>query len=273
MVSLNTNVGSLNAERLLNLNSQSLALTQQRLSSGLRINQASDDPSGLGIVQQLTTEIRGDAAGGLNVSQGQSMIQSADSGLSQIADALQRMRELAVQANNSALSASEVSALDTEYQSLQTSIDGIANGVLFNGNVLLTGATGTVTFQSGSQQSQTATVDFSTDYRSTGSLALSGTDLTSTGNAQAAQTAVDAAVTTVTDGRTTLGATAQQLDGLKNALDATSVANQDARSRIQDTDVAAEVSSLVRQQLLAQSGASALSSANFAPQFVLSLLK
>jgi flagellin len=277
VVTLNTNIQAANALRLVNINNNNLAKTQQRLSSGVRINSASDDPSGLGIAAALTSQIRGDmVASNQNIQQAQSMLQVADAGLGQVADILQRMRELAVQANNTGLSTDQSAALDAEFQALMTAIDDIALGATFNGKVLLDGSlTGAaaIAIQIGAQQTQTTTItQLSNDYQSGGArLNVAGQDLTTAANAQGAQTQVDAAITNLNADRASLGAKAQELDFLKGALDSTIVANMDARSRITDTDVAAEVSNLVRQQLLQQAGASALSSANFAPQFVLSL--
>jgi flagellin len=279
VVTLNTNIQAANALRLVNINNNNLAKTQQRLSSGVRINSASDDPSGLGIAAALTSQIRGDmVASNQNIQQAQSMLQVADAGLGQVADILQRMRELAVQANNTGLSTDQSAALDAEFQALMTAIDDIALGATFNGKVLLDGSlTGAaaIAIQIGAQQTQTTTItQLSNDYQSGGArLNVAGQDLTTAANAQGAQTQVDAAITNLNADRASLGAKAQELDFLKGALDSTIVANMDARSRITDTDVAAEVSNLVRQQLLQQAGASALSSANFAPQFVLSLLR
>lgn len=277
MTSLNTNIQAANSLRLMNINAANLTRTQQRLASGLRINTAQDDPSGLGIVQQLTSQIRGDTvASNVNIQQAQSMIQIADAGLSQIGDILQRMRELAVQANNTALSTQQANALDAEFQSLKTAINQIGNGATFNGKVLLDGSLAggaAVQIQIGAQQTQTTTISqLSTDYRST-ALNVNGKSLTTAANAQQAQTDISTDIQTISTARAQIGAKAQELDFVKGALDSTIVANTDARSRIQDADVAAEVSNLVRQQLLQQAGASALSSANFAPQFVLSLLK
>jgi flagellin len=275
MVSLNTNVQAANALRLVQVNNNNLAKTQQRLSSGLRINSASDDPSGLGIAQALTSQIRGDqVASNQNIQQAQSMLQVADAGLGQIGDILQRMRELAVQANNGALSSNQAAALDSEFQSLKTAINDIANGATFNAKVLLDGSLNAgVAIQIGAQQTQTTTMtQFATDYRST-ALNVNGKNLLTTTAAQQAETDVDSDIQNLATARASLGAKAQELDFLKGALDTTIVANIDARSRITDADVATEVSNLVRQQLLQQAGASALSSANFAPQFVLSLLR
>jgi flagellin len=274
VVTLNTNIAALDALRLVNINNNNLAKTQQRLSSGLRINSAADDPSGLGIAQALTSQINGDTvASNNNIQQAHSMLQVVDAGLAQIGDILQRQRELAVQANNSALSTSEANALQSEFSSLNTAIDNIANGSTFNGKVLLDGSAGNITIQIGAQQSQTTTLALNVDFRSTGTLNTSGENISTTAGAQNAQNVLDTAIQTLNTDRAQFGAKSQELDYLKGALDSAIIANTDARSRITDADVASEVSNLVRQQLLQQAGTSALSSANFAPQFVLSLLK
>ncbi|HZQ97437.1 MAG TPA: flagellin [Chloroflexota bacterium] len=115
------------------------------------------------------------------------------------------------------------------------------------------------------------TLSFAADYQSA-ALGVGGTDLQSAANAQNAQTQVDAAITTVSTGQATFGAKQSELDSLKNALDEANVANNDLLSKIQDADVAAETSRLVRDQLLAQVGASALSAATFAPGVLTRLL-
>lgn len=274
MSSLRTNVSSLNAQRLVQMVNVDVARTSERLASGLRINDAQDDPAGMGLVAQLDVEIRGAAAASLNLQHASSALQVADQGLTQIADVLQRMRELAVQANNTGLSTAEFDALDAEYQALITSIDEIVGSAVFNDNVLLDSSYpngGTLAIQSGASQTQSASVSFATDYRAA-ALGVSGTDLTSATNAQAAQTALDTAISTVTDGLGTVGAKQSEIDAVKANLDAASVANQEARMYIRDADVAAEVSELVRGQLLQQAGASALSAANMSPSFLVSLL-
>jgi flagellin len=276
MVTLNTNVQSMNAQRLVNINNANLAKTTQRLSSGLRINSASDDPSGLGIAENLTSQIRGDkVASDQNIQQGQSMIQVADSGLSQISDIVQRMRELAVAANNTGLTTAESTALDDEFQGLKTAVTSIATGASFNGFHVLDstgngGGGATVTIQTGWDQASTASLVFTTDYSAT-ALASTGDNLLTAAAAATAQTNLDADIQTISNGRSDLGAQSSSLSAQKGALDASIVATSDARSRITDADVAAEVSNLVRQQLLQQSGASALASANFSSQFVVKL--
>jgi flagellin len=273
MVSLNTNIQSLTAQRLVNINQNNLARTQARLSSGMRINSASDDPSGLAISQSMTSQINGDTvAKDINIQHARSMIGVADAALSQIADILQRMRDLAVQGNNSSLTTSESTALNNEFTSLKTAITNIGNGTSFNGKQLLDGTGGTITLQTGWQTTSTSTVALTTDYRSTGTLALTAASVSSQANASTAVGTVDTAIAAVSSGRSTFGASDQALAAQQASLDAGVIATKDARSKIQDTDAPTEISNLIRQQLLQQSGASALSAANFSAQFVVKLL-
>lgn len=271
-----TNVQSMNAQRLININQSNLARTTEKLSSGLRINRAADDPSGLGISQVLTSQIRGDNAGLGNIQQGASAIQVADAALSQVTDVLQRMRELAVSAANESLSSSQTAALQSEYQSLITAIDDIVSGSTFNGKALLDGSvTAAVSLQIGAQTTQQTTLSFATNFKAsqTTGLGLGGFSLTTFGGATAAIASVANAITTVSTGRSNFGAKSQALDALRGALDNTIIANTDARSRLTDADMATEISGLVRQQLPQQSGASALAAANFSTQFILRLLQ
>jgi flagellin len=272
MVTLNTNVQSMNAQRLVNINNANLAKTTQRLSSGLRINSASDDPAGMGIAESLTSQIRGDkVASDQNIQQAQSMIQVADSALAEVGDILQRMRELAVAGHSDTLTTDQSTAIDAEFDALSTALDSIVNNASFNGKQLLDGSGGLVVVQRGWQNSQTSGVDLGTGY-TTADLAIDAVDLSTPTNASDAQDDIDAAIQLVTQGRATLGAQSSGLSAMKGALDASIVATSDARSRITDADVATEVSNLVRQQLLQQAGASALASANFNAQFVVKLL-
>ncbi|HEY3082915.1 MAG TPA: flagellin [Chloroflexota bacterium] len=271
MISINSNVPALNSTRLLNITNDSLNRTTERLSSGLRINRAADDPSGLFAAESFTSQIRGSQAAVGNIQQATSVVQLADSGLSNVFDALQRMKELSVSAANGTITADQRNALSAEYVAVRDSIDQIVNGTTFDNTSLLDGSYGSVTLQVGAQNTAQATLDLSTDY--TAGTLVTTADLTTVANADAAQGEIDAAITAVAAGRANLGATISSLDYQKSALEVGIVANTEARSRIQDADIASEVSNLVRQQIAQQAGASALSAANFSTQFVLSLLK
>lgn len=152
---INTNVMSLNAQRNLSTSGGSLATALQRLSSGLRINSAKDDAAGLAISERLTTQIRGLNQAARNASDGISMSQTAEGGLSTVGDLLQRMRELSVQAANSTNSASDRQSLQREVSQLQQEVARIATTTSFNGQRLLDGSLTGAQFQVGANANQT----------------------------------------------------------------------------------------------------------------------
>lgn len=272
VTSINTNISALNSSRLLNVTNKALAKTTERLSSGLRINRSADDPSGLFAAQSLTSQIRGDAAAAQNIQSASSALEIADSAMSNIYDSLQRMRELAVQANNSLNSTSQFTALNNEFVALQSAITQIANGAKFAGTSLLSAAL-TLTLQIGSANTATQAFTLSTQAFTAAGLSVSANTITTTTLANTAITALDTAIDNVSTGRATLGASQQGLDAIKSALDVSVIANSEARSRIRDADIATEVSNLVKAQIQQQAGASALSAANFSSQFILQLLQ
>lgn len=270
MISLNTNVSAMNSSRLLNITNASLEKTTERLSSGLRINRAADDASGLFAAESLTSTIRGNQAASGNIQSAVALAGVADAGLAGLTDVLQRMRELAVAGNNELLTTDQRNALSSEYISLRATITQMINSVTWGGSAVLGGTFADAQLQVGSVIGAIATVDIA-NYSAT---ALPGTaNLSSTANASAAVTQIDTALTTVNNGRAQIGSQISALEYQKAAIDSAVVAAADARSRIRDADVATEVSNLVRQQILQQAGASALSAANFSAQFVLQLLK
>src|SRR5664280_1181764 len=130
---INTNINSLNAQRNLSTSQSSLATSMQRLSSGLRINSSKDDAAGLSIATKMDSQIRGMSQAIRNANDGISMAQTADGGLSTATDAMQRMRELAVQAANGTNTTTDSAALDKEYQALATEVGRIATDTKFNG--------------------------------------------------------------------------------------------------------------------------------------------
>jgi flagellin len=158
MLSINTNVISLMAEKNLNSTQSSLSTAMQRLSSGLRINSAADDAAGLAISDQMTTQINGLDQAGRNANDGISLAQTADGALSSITSNLQRIRELAVQSANSTNSASDRADMQTEASSLLSEIDRVANTTQFNGVNLLNGSFTAATFQVGANANDTITI-------------------------------------------------------------------------------------------------------------------
>ena len=282
---INTNIASLNAQRNLSTSQSSLATSMQRLSSGLRVNSAKDDAAGLSIATKMDSQIRGMSQAVRNANDGISLAQTADAGLSTATDALQRMRELAVQAANGTNTTTDSKALDTEYQALGAEVVRISADTKFNGSSILNSASTATTIQVGANGGQTISipkVDLETFARTlnlTGSTTSTTTSLTGTTvalgltAANAALTKLDTALTGVNGLRADLGAVQNRMGYAVSNLQS-GVENQSAaKSRIMDTDFAAETANLSRSQILQQAGTAMVAQANQLPQGVLALLK
>src|SRR3954462_11605447 len=144
---INTNLGSLNAQRNLAASQSSLATAMQRLSSGLRVNSAKDDAAGLAIAERMNAQVRGMNVAVRNANDGISLAQTAEGALGKVSDSLQRMRELAVQARNATNSAADKDSLDKEFGELAKEIQRVLGGTTFNGKNILGASAGTQTFQ------------------------------------------------------------------------------------------------------------------------------
>ena len=283
---INTNLNSLNAQRSLGASQMSLATSMQRLSSGLRVNSAKDDAAGLAIAERLTTQVRGMNVAVRNANDGISMAQTAEGGLGKVADSLQRMRELSVQSANATNSGSDRNSLDKEFGELAKEVQRVLGGTSFNGKQVLGAGGGTMTFQVGANTTSDDTISITTtNLTIDGTItAVAGTDNTGAGRAVIDSTAtaavfktvidnIDAAINTVNSQRATMGATQSRFDSVISNLQV-SVENQTAaRSRIMDTDFAAETANLSRSQILQQAGNAMVAQANALPQQVLKLLQ
>ncbi len=164
-LTINTNVASLNAQRNLNRSQGLLNQSLERLSTGLRINSAKDDAAGLAISERFTTQIRGLNQAVRNASDGISLAQTSESALGEVANNLQRIRELAIQSANATNSASDRTALDAEVQQRLAEIDRIASQTSFNGQKVLDGTFGTASFQVGANVGETISVNLTTGVR------------------------------------------------------------------------------------------------------------
>jgi len=264
---INTNLMSLNAQRNLNTTQASMAMAVQRLSSGLRVNSAKDDAAGLAIAERMNAQVRGMNVAIRNAADGISLAQTAEGALGKIGDNLQRMRELAVQAAN-ATASGDLTALDGEYQQLVSENTRIIGVTSFNGNALLSGSIG-LTFQVGANNSANNQITVSTS----GALSITSGSLTSTSNAQTAIGNMDTALNTVNGLRATFGATQSRFEAVISGLQVSAENQTAARSRIMDTDYAAETANLTRAQILQQAGVAMLAQANASPQSVLALLR
>ncbi|MFG6465576.1 flagellin [Roseateles sp. BYS87W] len=284
---INTNLASLNAQRNTAMSQSSLAVSMQRLSSGMRVNSAKDDAAGLAIAERMSAQVRGSQVAIRNANDGISLAQTAEGALSKVGDALQRMRELAVQSRNATNTSADKDSLDKEFGELAKEIQRVLGGTTFNGKaVLATAAAGTQTFQvgantTGNDRIDIVTTDMTTDTTIT---TVAGTDNQGTGRAvidnTAAGTAIDTVITNIDTAldkvngeRATLGASQNRFDAVISNLQV-AVENQSAsRSRIMDADFAQETANLSRAQILQQAGNTMVAQANQLPQQVLALLR
>ena len=280
---VNTNIASLNAQRNLASSSSQLAVTLQRLSSGLRVNSAKDDAAGLAVSQTFTAQIRGNSQAVRNASDGISLGQTAESALGQIGNNVQRIREIAVQAANGTISNSNRSQLQKEVDQLTQEISRTVATTNFNGTNLLSGAS-TLTFQVGADGAANNQVSLTTtNLALTGSAGLftfnasltnTGTvDVTTQATASASLANLDADISQVSTQRATFGSVQNRFEAVIANLQNYVENLQAARSRILDADFAAETANLTRSQILQQAGVAILSQANSLPQTALSLLR
>ena len=263
---INTNISSLNAQRNLSTSKEALATSLQRLSSGLRVNSSKDDAAGLAIADRMNAQIRGINVAIRNANDGISLAQTAEGALATMTDVLQRMRELAIQAQNGSNGTGDRANLDTEYQQLSGEITRIASQTKFNGTAIVGAGAGTQTFQVGANNGDTMTITTSTVATVTGGV-------TTSANASTAVDAIDTALNTITTSRATYGAAMSRFEFAISNLQITGENQSAARGRIMDADFAAETANLSRAQILQQAGTAMVAQANQLPQSVLALLR
>jgi flagellin len=269
---INTNMMSLNSQRALGTSQSSLATSMARLSSGLRVNSSKDDAAGLAVAQQMNAKARSSQVAIRNANDGISMAQSAEGGMSQIGDILQRMRELAMQSANGTYDADARTALGTEYDELVSEIDRIANSTKFNGVALINGSGTSTDFAVDVEGTDNITIDFSTLDVLASTLGVASGDIASASGASAILTDIDDAITTLNTNRATLGAAQNRLEFTINNLQVQYENQKSAYGRIMDADYAVETANLTRTQILQQAGTAMLAQANALPQSVLQLL-
>ena len=276
---INTNIKSLMAANALNINGRAMAKTMQSLSTGSRINNASDDAAGLSIRENMTAQIRGLNAAVRNANDAISMLQTADSAMEEQSVMLQRMRELGVLAQNDTYSSAQRTAMEDEFTALRDEIDRIGADTQWNNMDLLDssggnmGGTSTFSFQVGANSSQTIEVII-TDQSTTGALsAIASSSVSSALSAANAVSALDTAIAALAANRSVIGAAVNRLTHA--ADNASNIAQNvtESRSRVTDTDYALATSELARTQIIQQAATAILAQANQQPQTVLSLLK
>ncbi|QJT81338.1 flagellin [Kosakonia sp. MUSA4] len=301
MAVINTNTLSLTTQNNLTKSQASLGTAIERLSSGLRINSAKDDAAGQAIANRFTSNINGLTVAARNANDGISLSQTAEGALSEINNNLQRIRDLTVQAQNSSNSASDIDSIQAEVNQRMEEINRVTTQTDFNGiKVLNTGSgSSSYNFQVGAKDNETISISLSSSdsynlYNATGATfqttgqtingtarataaegfdVLSGT-VTSGGTVDGSPLAdIDAAIKAVDSQRSLLGASQNRFESTITNLNNTVSNLTSARSRIQDSDYATEVSNMSRAQILQQAGSSVLAQANQVPQTMLSLLR
>ncbi|MDA9281547.1 flagellin [Pseudomonadales bacterium] len=274
---INTNVSAILTQNALAKNERAMSGAMEQLSTGKRINSASDDAAGLAISSRMTSQINGLNQGVRNANDAISLIQTADGALIEVTNMLQRMRTLAVQAASDTNAAADVTALQAEFALLRTEIDRIGSNTQWNGENVLDesgGTSGTYAFQVGANATQQVSVAIQ-DYTTSGDISgIDSLDIsTSITTANAAITAVDTAIATVNSGRATMGATINVLQYAADNLANVSLNATASRSRVEDIDYSSATTELARTQIIAQAATAMLAQANQMPQTVLSLLK
>lgn len=287
---INTNVQSINAQRMAAKAQESLGTSMARLSSGLRVNSAKDDSAGLAIADRMDSQSRGMSVAIRNANDGISLTQTAEGALSNIGNMLQRMRELTVQAGNTTYTSGDVAALNKEMAQLSNEVGRIISGTQFNGKTVLgADASAGFSFQVGANISAGAAGDQNISVSSGDIYAASDlssvVNTTSAGGLSAAVgsaatttnsavlSAIDTALKAVNEKRASLGAIQSRFDNTINNLN-TSIENQSAaRGRIVDADFAAESANLSKSQILQQASTAMIAQANQLSQGVMSLLR
>ncbi len=274
MLTVNTNIASLNAQRNLSLSQASLNQSLQRLSSGLRINSAADDAAGLAISEGMKAQVNSMNQAIRNANDGVSLVQTAEGALNEVSNILNRMRVLTTEAATGTVAQSQRSYIASEFGQLANEITRIASATTFNG-IKLTGASAnSINIQVGTGNSAFDTIAIVLKPMNASTLGVGTAFTTSTGSAaQSMLSTIDSAISMVSAQRANLGASQNRLQSVINNLQVASENTSAAQSRIADADIAAETANMTRANILVQAGTAILAQANQAPQAALKLLQ
>ncbi len=280
-ISVHTNYASLVTQNTLAKTNNAYTSSMEKLSTGFRINSASDDAAGLQIANRLETQTRGMNVAMRNAQDGISMMQTAEGAMDEITNIGMRMNDLALQASNGSNSADDLLALDAEYQALGLEMQSIVDNTSFGGQKLLASGqgfeNGAVSYQIGSTTTEKLAVNVSTDIKAmqTALTAVTDGDLTSAANADTAINNLSGNTGLINE----LGATRASFGANINRLEHTVVNLQNmtentdaAKGRIMDTDYASEGANMSKQQMLMQTGSSILSATKMVPQLAMGML-
>lgn len=286
---VNTNIASMNAQRSLMASGKELQSAMERLSTGKKINSAADDAAGFAIAESMTAQVRGLSMGAKNASDALGLLKVVENATNDVTDMLQRVRELAVQAQSGTNSAGDIANLQLEAEALMTEITRVSSDTTYNNKAYLGADNGTISIQVGYNDGDT--IDITTYSISAASLGVfddTATNLADATNAadlfddttnfiniekSGALAVISNAIDKVAGYKAEWGAGQNRLEytvsNLMNVVEFTTA----ARSRIQDADFAVEAARLAKAQVLQQTGTAMLAQANAAPQIALQLLK
>jgi flagellin len=272
---INTNILALNSHRAMKNVGNAQASASAKLSSGLRINSAADDAAGLAISEKMRGQIRGLNMASKNAQDGSSLIQTAEGGMQQIGDMVQRIRELTVQAANDSndYESGDRNKIQLEIKDLISEIDAMASRVQFNNKNIIDGSVGSLTFQVGANSNQTVSVSISS--MKAADLGITGinVDIADSLAISSQIQKLDAALKMVTNSRAVLGAKQNRLEYAMKSLEISSENLSSSESRIRDTDMAKEMMNLTKANVLSSAATTMLTQANQQPQNVLQLLR
>jgi flagellin len=273
MPAINTNAAANAAVRYLNLNSAQETSSLSKLSSGSRITSASDDAAGLAISTRISSDVTTLQQAATNSSQATSILQTADGGASNISDILARMKSLASESASGTTTDSSRAYINSEFSQLSSEIDSIASGTRYSNQSLLDGSSvfaSGVSVLVGSSSTDTITVTLSS--LKSASLGVSTLDVTTQTGANAALTALDTAINTVSAARASIGAQESRFNFSSDSISTQTQNLQSANSAIKDVDIAAEQARLSSAEVKTQAAVSAEAAANQMPQYLLKLL-
>lgn len=273
---INTNVAAINAQRQLGNKKRDLDNSLERLSSGQRINKASDDAAGLAISENLKAQVRSTRQAIRNSYDGVSMIQTAEGGLNEVGGILIRMRELSMQAASDTIGDTERSFLDKEFQQVKGEINRIAEVTEFNGRKLLDGTGQKLEFQIGMRNNAALDrISYNTGENSAklSELGVETEEINTKTQAQGVLTKVDGAIDKINSNRANLGALQNRLLSTINNSENYNENISAANSRIRDTDVASETANLVSSNIMIQAASSVLTQANQTTSMAIRLLQ
>lgn len=278
-LSIQTSFASLVTQNSLTDANDKLTTAMTRLSTGYQVNSSSDDAAGLSIATRLQSTSDGIDVANDNIEDASSMLSTADSSLDTMNDIVSRMKDLATQANNGTYSSDDISAMQTEFESLTSELTDIVGSTEFGGQNLLSttwalAASGGVTFQVGASSSETLSVDLSTELGAinTSLSSAASVDLSSATGASDAIDDMEDFISNISDARSSLGANINRLDYTAENITSTQENTDAAISNIMDADYASETAEMSKQELLEQAGISVLSTASQMQSMVANLL-